>query len=74
MSLEFSVGATSRPEILEIEGRSTQGSRPGRTVGELLGVIFGMDNYEWLNWIRYHILDTTPDTEIESRSKGYECD
>jgi len=53
------------PEILEIKGLFTQGSRRGRTVGDSVGGIFEMDSYDWSNGIRYHIFDTRPDTEFK---------
>ena len=43
LPFKLSVGATCRPEILEINGLFTQGSRPGRTVGGSVGGIFEMD-------------------------------
>ena len=62
--LKLSVGVTSHAYLLEIEGLFTQGSRPGRTLGESVGGIFEMDNFDWSNRIRYHIFDTRPDTEF----------
>ena len=52
-------------EILEIKGLFTQGSRPGRTVGQSIGGILEMDSSDWSNGIRYHIFKTTPDTEFK---------
>jgi hypothetical protein len=54
--------------FLEIEGLFTQGSQPGRTIGESVGVILEMDSSDWSNGIRYHIIDTRPDTEFERLS------
>ena len=51
--------------LLEIEGLFTQGSRPGRTVGESVGGILEMDSSDWSNGIRYHIIDTRPDNEFK---------
>ena len=41
------------------------GSRPGRTVGESVGGILKMDSSDLSNGIRYHIIDTRPDTEFK---------
>jgi len=59
---KLSVGATCRPDLLEIEALFK--SRPGRTFGEVIGVISEMDSYDWhwSNAIRYLIFDTRPDT------------
>jgi hypothetical protein len=62
--LKLSVGVTSHPYLLEIEGLFTQGSRPRRTVGESVGWISEMDSSHWSNRIRYHFLDTRSDTEF----------
>jgi len=51
---------------IEIEGLLTQGSRPGRTVGEAVGGILDMDSSDWSNGIQYHIIDTRPDTEFKT--------
>jgi hypothetical protein len=40
----FSVGSPGRFYLLEIEGLFTQGPRPGRTSGELVGGIFDTDS------------------------------
>jgi hypothetical protein len=55
---------TCHPYLLEIEGPFTQGWRPGRTVGESVGGILEMDSSDWSNGIRYHTIDTRPDTEF----------
>ena len=59
---------TSHAEILEIEGLVTQGSRPGRTVGESVGGILETDSSDWSNGIRYHIFVTRSDTEFKKLS------
>ena len=68
--LNLSVGETGLPEILDIEGLFTHGSRPGRTFGESVdGVhdgILEMDSSNWSNGIRYHIFCTRPDTEFKA--------
>jgi len=58
---------TRHAEILEIEGLFTQGSRPGRTVSERESVIgiLEMHSSDWSNGIRYHVIDTRPDTEFK---------
>jgi len=66
--VKLSVGVTSHPYLLEIEGLFTQGWRPGRTVGESVGGMFKMDSYDWSNGIRYHTFDTRPDTEFKPKS------
>ena len=63
--LKLSVGVSSHPYLLEIEGLFTQGWLPGRTVGESVGGIFEMDSSDWSNGIRYHTFDTRPDTEFK---------
>ena len=40
MAFKLSVGRTCPVYLLDIEGLLTQGSRPGRTVGESVGGIF----------------------------------
>jgi len=59
-----SVRLTCHAYLLEIEGLFTQGLRPGRTVGESVGGILEIDSSDWSNGIRYHIIDTRPDTEF----------
>ena len=49
MPFKLSVGVTCHPEILEMEGLSTQRSQPGRTSGESVGGIFEMDSHYWSN-------------------------
>jgi len=63
--LKLSVGVTSNADLLEIEGLFTQGSRPGRTVGDSVDGIFETDSSDWSNGIRHHIFDTRPDTEFK---------
>ena len=67
--ITLSVGATCRPDLLETDGLFTQGSRPSRTFGESIGVIFEMDSYDWhwywSNAFRYHIFNSRPDTEFK---------
>jgi len=63
--IKLSVGVTCHAYVLEIEGPFTQRSRPGRTVGESVGGILGMDNSDWSNGIRYHFVDTRHDTEFQ---------
>ena len=65
---KLSVGGTSPSYLLEIKGLFTQGSRPGRTVGESVGGIIEMYSSDWSNGIRYHIFDTRPDTEFKQKS------
>ena len=69
LRVKLSAGVTSHPYLLEIEGLFTQGCRPGRTVGESVGGIFGMDSSDWSNGIRYHTFDTRPDTEFKPQSQ-----
>jgi hypothetical protein len=47
------------------EGLFTQGWQPGRTVGESVGEILGMDSSDWSNGIRYHTIDIRPDNEFK---------
>ena len=49
---KLSVGVTSHAYLLEIDGIFTQGSRPGRTLGESVGGMFETDSSDWSNWIR----------------------
>ena len=49
----------------EIDGVFTQGSQPGRTIGEAVGGIFEIDSSDWSNRIRYHAFDTRSDTEFK---------
>ena len=51
--------------LLDIEGLFGQGSRPVRTVGELVGGIRKMDSSDWSIGIRYHVFDARPDTEFK---------
>ena len=57
---------TGHAYLLEIEGLFTQGSRPGRTVGEWVGGMFAMVSSNWSNGIRYHTFDTRSDTEFQA--------
>jgi hypothetical protein len=59
----ISVDVTCHPYLLENEGLFTQGSQPGRTVGESVGGILEMDSPDWSSGIRYHIINTRPETE-----------
>jgi hypothetical protein len=61
---KLSVGVTCHAYLLEIEGLFTQGSQPGRTVGESVGGILEMASSDWSNGIQYHIIATRPDTEF----------
>ena len=61
---QLSVGGTSPSDLLEIEGPVTQGSRPGRSAGYLVGGIFALDGSDWSNGLRYYNFDTRPDTEF----------
>jgi hypothetical protein len=61
---------TSLPYLLEIEGLFTQGSRPGRPVGESVGGISNMGSSDLSDDIRYHVFDTRPDTEFNSINEG----
>jgi hypothetical protein len=63
---KLSVGVTSHPYVLESEGLFTQGWLPGRTVGKSVGGILEMDSSDWSNRIRYHTVDTRPDTEFNA--------
>ena len=62
---KLSVGRTCPVYLLEIEGLLTQGSRPGRTFGESVGGILGMDSSDWSNGIRHHVFDIRPDNEFK---------
>jgi len=66
--VELSVGRRCPVYLLEIEGLLTEGSRPGRTIGESVGGILEMDSSDWLNGIRYQTFDTRPDTEFKVES------
>ena len=70
MPLKLSVGVTYHADLPEIKGLFTQGSRPGRTVGESVGGILEMYGSDWSNGTRHHILDTTPDTEFNATKEG----
>jgi hypothetical protein len=72
-SFTLSVSVPGNAYLLEIEGLLTQGSRPGWTVGESVGGNFKMDSSDWSNGIRYHVFDTTSDTEFNSRTEGPKC-
>ena len=65
--LKFCVGRTSSSDLLETEGLVTQGSRPGRSAGYLVGGRFGLDGSDWSNGLQYHIFDTKPGTEFKLR-------
>jgi hypothetical protein len=49
-----------------LEGLFTQGSRPGRTVGDLFGGILEIDSPDWSNGIRYHVFDARPDARPDT--------
>jgi len=55
LASKLSVGGTCPSDLLGIDGLFTQGWRPGRTVGESIGGIFGTDSADWSNGIRYQI-------------------
>ena len=57
----FSVGATSRPDLLETEGPFTQESRPGRNFGEAVGGIFALDCSDWSNGLPFDTVTSIPD-------------
>ena len=63
--VKLSVVRTSADYLLEFGGLFTQGSRPGRTVGESVGGILEMDSSDWSNGIRHHVFDTRSDTEFK---------
>jgi len=42
--------------------------RPGRTSGGSVRGILEMDIFDWSKGIRYHIIDTRPDTECKKTS------
>jgi hypothetical protein len=77
MPFKLSVSMTAPAYLLEIEGLFTQGSRPGRTIGESVGGMMVMDSSDWSTWIRHHwsngirchIFDPRPDTEFNSRQE-----
>ena len=56
-----------------IDGQLTQGSRPGQTVGESVGGILETYSSDWWDRIRYHIVDTRPDTEFKPINQDSEC-
>jgi hypothetical protein len=58
----LSVGVSSKANRIEFEGLFTQGSRPGRTIGESVDE---MESSDWSNGTRYHIFDTRPNTEFK---------
>jgi len=47
--LKLSVRVTGHPDLLEIDNLFTQGSRPGRTLGESADVIFASGCSDWSN-------------------------
>ena len=61
---KLSVGVTGDAELLEIDGLSTQGSRPGQAFGESVGWFTEMHNSDWSDGIRYQIFRTKPATEF----------
>jgi len=63
--LKLSVGVTRYADLLGIEGLLTQGSRPGRALGESVCGSFEMDSSDWSNGIRYHVFATRSDTEFK---------
>jgi len=70
--LELSVGLTGQVCLLDIECLFTQGSRRGRSSGDLVGGVFDLDGSNWSNSLRYHNFDIKPDTETEGKS-GCSC-
>jgi hypothetical protein len=66
--VKLSVSRTGPAHLLEIGGLFTQGSRPGRTVGESVGGILKMDSFDWSNGIRYHVFGTRPKLNYHSIS------
>jgi hypothetical protein len=66
--LKLSVVVTSHAYLLEIQGLFTQGSRPGRTLGESVGGISEMESSDWSNGIRYHTFDARSNTEFNTPS------
>ena len=65
MSFKLSVGRTGPFYFLEIEGVFTQGSRRCWS-GYLVGRIFALDGSDWSKALRYHSIDTKPDTDFKS--------
>jgi hypothetical protein len=65
VQLKLCVGTTGCPDLLEIKGLFTQGSRPDRTFGESVGGTFEKESSDWLNVMQYHIFVTRPDTELK---------
>jgi len=63
--VKLSVGVTCHPYLLEIEGLCTRGWRPGRWDGGILEM--DSSDWHWSNRIRYHTIDTRPDTEFNLR-------
>jgi len=70
MPIKLSVSVSGHAVLLEIEGL---GSQPGRTVGESIDGILEMASSDWSYGIRYHIINTRPDTELNSRTDGLKC-
>jgi hypothetical protein len=64
---KLSVGVTSHAYLLETDGLFTQGSRPGRTLGESVGGIFEMDSSDWSNGIR--TIFSIPDPTLNCNHK-----
>jgi hypothetical protein len=62
--LKLSVGGICPPDLLEIEGLLTQGSRRHRTVCESVGGTFETGSSDWSNRIRHHSFDTRPDLSL----------
>jgi len=62
--IQLKLRVTGLPYLLEVEGLDTQGSQPGRALGESVPVILEMDSYHWSKGIRYHIFDTRFGTEF----------
>ena len=72
-ALKLSVGVTSHPHLLEIEGLLTQGSRPGPTSGESVGGMFEMDSSDWSSGIQYHTFVTRSDIEFADPRARWAC-
>jgi len=63
--LKSSVGGISASDPLDTEGLVTGVSRPGRSAGYFVGGIIALDGFDWSNGLRYHNLDTKPDTAFK---------
>ena len=50
--LKLSASMTSHAYLLDIKGPFTQGLRPVRTIGELVGGIPKMDSSDWSNGVQ----------------------